>query len=82
MKKLTDKKIKFVQKIVEGKSHREAYKIAYNTSKMKDETIDKRASELFCEPEVSEYYEELHNKVIYEAEEEAIVTAKEVLTEQ
>ena len=49
MKKLTDKKIKFVQKIVEGKSHREAYKIAYNTSKMKDETIDKRASELFCE---------------------------------
>lgn len=81
LKKLTDKKMKFVHAILDGKSHREAYKGAFNTSRMRDETIDKRANELFYSEEVKEYYESLHTRVIREAEEEAIVTAKEVLSE-
>ena len=57
---LTPKQEKFIQGIVSGKlSQRDAYKQAYNTSRMKDETIDKRASELFNNREVKGRYKAL-----------------------
>jgi len=79
--KLTDKQEKFVLGLIEGKSQREAYKAAYNTSKMKDKTIDERASRLFNECKVNARYNELHDRLVNEAADEAIVTGKEVLKE-
>lgn len=43
---LTPKQEAYVQGLISGLSQRAAYKQAYNTARMKDETIDKRASEL------------------------------------
>jgi hypothetical protein len=52
-----------VQRLIEGYSQREAYKFAYEASNMKNETIDKRASELFSKGEIKGRYEELKNEL-------------------
>lgn len=70
---LTVKQEKFVQNIVSGMSQRQAYKDAYNAEKMKDETIDVRACELFNEGKIKVRYQELMKKL----EDEAIMTARE-----
>ena len=59
---LTTKQEIFVQRLIEGYSQREAYKFAYEASNMKDETIDKRASELFSKGEIKGRYQELLNE--------------------
>ena len=59
---LTTKQEIFVQRLIEGNSQREAYKFAYEADNMKDETIDKRASELFSKGEIKGRYEELLNE--------------------
>ena len=73
MSDLTPKQEKFVQALIAGKSQREAYKQAYNAANMKDETIDKRASELFSKGAVKGRYqellEELRKKALYTREE-------------
>ena len=57
---LTPKQEKFVQGIVSGKlSQREAYKQAYNTTKMKDKTIDNNAYKLMQNNEVLTRYNTL-----------------------
>lgn len=57
---LTPKQEKFVQGIVSGKlSQREAYKQAYNATKMKDETIDNNAYKLMQNNEVLTRYNTL-----------------------
>ena len=70
---LTTKQEIFVQRLIEGNSQREAYKFAYDAENMKDETIDKRASELFSKGEIKGRYEELLNehkqKALYTREE-------------
>ena len=70
---LTIKQEIFVQRLIEGYSQREAYKFAYEADNMKDETIDKRASELFSKGEIKGRYEELLNehkqKALYTREE-------------
>ena len=60
---LTTKQEIFVQRLIEGYSQREAYKFAYEASNMKNETIDKRASELFSKGEIKGRYEELRNEL-------------------
>ena len=60
---LTTKQEIFVQRLIEGYSQREAYKFAYESSNMKNETIDKRASELFSKGEIKGRYEELKNEL-------------------
>lgn len=70
---LTAKQEKFVQNLVKGMSQREAYKNSYNAVNMKDETIDNNASKLFKNNEISTRY----NELIKEAEDKAIMTAKE-----
>ena len=60
---LTTKQEVFVQKLIEGCSQRESYKFAYNANNMKNETIDKRASELFSKGEIKGRYEELKNEL-------------------
>ena len=70
---LTSKQEKFIQALVAGKSQREAYKEAYNAAKMKDKTIDERASVLFKNDKVKTRYNELleehKNKALYTREE-------------
>lgn len=70
---LTPKQEKFIQGVVSGLSQREAYKQAYNATKMKTETIDKKASELFSKGEIRGRYEELLN----EFKEKALYTREE-----
>ena len=72
MSDLTPKQEKFVQALIAGKSQREAYKEAYNATNMKDETIDKRACELFAKGSIKGRYqellEELEKKALYTRE--------------
>ena len=70
---LTPKQELFVQNLVKGMSQREAYKNSYNAKNMKDEVIDNNASTLFKNNEISIRYKEL----IKEADDKAIMTAKE-----
>lgn len=76
---LTKKQEKFVQELVKGKSQREAYKSAYNTANMKDSTIDKRASELLKDGEITGRYEELIKKSVEKTEWEATEVRKEII---
>lgn len=73
MEKLTIKQEKFVQNLLKGMSQREAYKNSYDASNMKNETIDRRASELFKNGKVKARYEELNKR----AENKAIMSAIE-----
>ena len=61
--KLTPKQEKFVICLINGLSQRQSYKVAYNADNMKNETIDKRASELFSKGEIKGRYEELKNEL-------------------
>lgn len=70
---LTIKQEKFVQNLINGMSQREAYKNSYNASKMKDKTIDDKASLLFKQEEIRARYEELAKKL----EDQSIMSAKE-----
>ena len=56
---LTLKQEMFVQKLIEGCSQREAYKMAYEADNMKNETIDSKASILFKTEKIRARYEEL-----------------------
>ena len=75
MKKLTTKQEQFVLKLVEGMTKTDAYKAVYNASKMKDKTVNKRASELFNKPEIQARYEEL----MQEAKEMSIWTLEQAI---
>lgn len=81
LSKLTDKQEKFVQELIKGKSQREAYKTAYPKCKARDKTVDEKASKLFNMDKVRTRYDKIHDRLIQEAEDECIVTAKEVLRE-
>lgn len=82
MVKLTDNQEKFVQELIKGKSQREAYKSAYpKSTKWTDNAIDSRASRLFKSDKVLTRYNELHDRLIKESEDECIVSAKEVIRE-
>ena len=59
---LTTKQEVFVQKLIEGCSQRESYKFAYNANNMKNETIDKRAYELFNKENIQLRYKQLINE--------------------
>lgn len=79
--KLTDKQEKFILELLKGKSQREAYKSAYPRCKATDNAIDVNACKLFNSTKVLLRYNELHDRLLKEAEDETIVTAKEVLKE-
>ena len=71
--KLTLKQEKFVQNLIEGQTQREAYKNSYNAEKMKDETIDSKASNLFKVDKIRARYDELLGKL----EKKTIMNAQE-----
>ena len=73
MSNLTPKQEKFVQALIAGKRQREAYKEAYNATRMKDATIDSKAYLLFNKDYIRARYNELleehKNKALYTREE-------------
>jgi phage terminase small subunit len=78
--KLTQQQEIFVQELIKCKSQREAYKIAYPKSKYwKDNTIDARACKLFNSYKVNTRYNELRERLTKYLEDEAIITAGEVI---
>lgn len=81
MAKLTDNQERFVQELIKGKSQREAYRTAYPKCKATDKTVDEKASKLFKVDKVRTRYDEIHDRLVQEAEDECIVNAKEVLRE-
>ena len=78
---LTLKQEAFVQGLIAGKSQREAYREAYDATRMKDKTVDETASKLLKNPKVAARYEELQGRLKEESAAAAIATAKEVLEE-
>ena len=60
-------------------SQREAYKNSYNASNMKDNTIDRKAYEVFGKDYVRARYNELKGKVMKKAEEKFELDAIEIL---
>ena len=75
MGNLTPKQEKFVCNLVKGMSQREAYKNSYSASKMKDNTIDRKAYELSSKGYIRTRYKELVEK----AQDEAIISRKDLL---
>ncbi|MDD4566189.1 MAG: terminase small subunit [Eubacteriales bacterium] len=79
---LTAKQEKFVQGLIEGKSQRESYRAAYPASvKWLDKSVDEKASTMMKNVKVLSRYEALHGRLIKEAEDDCIITAKQVLQE-
>ena len=78
---LTHKQEKFILAVVEGMTQADAYRHAYDTSKMTDKTIHERASVLMNNSKVRTRYNELMDKVKNRLEEKAIVTVEEVVKE-
>ncbi len=60
---LTPKQESFAQAVASGKTQADAYRAAFNASKMKAETIQKRASELMARGEVRGRVKDLIAKV-------------------
>ena len=60
---LTPKQEKFVNCIIEGMSQADAYRSAYNTSRMADKTIHESASKLMADPKISARVAELREKM-------------------
>ncbi|MCP4392879.1 MAG: hypothetical protein GY804_01200 [Alphaproteobacteria bacterium] len=82
MKKLTDKQEAFVQALlIPNTSQREAYKKAYNASRMKDGTIDNKASLLLKKEQIRARYDQLRDRLVHKAEDKAIITALGLLTD-
>lgn len=59
MSKLTTKQELFVQNLVAGQSQRQAYRQAYKTDRMSEQSIDVQASKLIKDPKVTLRYREL-----------------------
>ena len=75
--KLTIKQEKFAQGLFAGLSQREAYKQAYNASRMKDNTIDKNAYTLANDTKITTRLE----KLTEELKQRNMVTVERVLQE-
>ena len=79
---LTVKQEKYVQELLKGKSQREAYKIAYPSSrKWKDNVVDVRACELLKHSKVSVRYAKLREEREAEHKAKALYTLEEAVTD-
>ena len=61
---LTAKQEKFVQGIIDGMSQADAYRSAYDTSRMSDKTVYEKASRMMADDKIRARLEELRNKMI------------------
>ena len=75
MAKLTPKQEAFCQAICDGKNQSEAYRLVYNTEKMKDETVQNSAHKLIHNGEITARIKELRGKL----QERVLITREDVL---
>ena len=61
---LTAKQEKFVQGIIDGMSQADAYRSAYDTSRMSDKTVYEKASRMMSDDKIRARLEELRDKMI------------------
>lgn len=66
-----------MQNLVSGMSQREAYKGAYNATNMQDNTIDRKAYELFTK----DYIKARYNELIEEHKQKALYTREEAVND-
>jgi phage terminase small subunit len=78
-KPLTDKQEKFVLGVSQGMTQADAYRQAYNASKMTDKSIHELASKLMTNTKIKSRFEELRGKVVERMEKKAIVTIEGLL---
>lgn len=71
----------FVENLIRGMSQREAYRNAYPKCKASDSVVDVKACKLLKMDKVWLRYTELRDRLVKEAEDEAIIEGKEVLKE-
>lgn len=64
---LTEKQETFCQKIIEGMSQADAYRAAYDTTKMTDKTVWEKASRLMADNKVKTRVKELRDKIAEES---------------
>ena len=80
-RQLTAKQEKFVLAVVEGMTQADAYRHAYDTSKMTDKSIHEKASALMANVKVRSRYNELMDKVREKLENKAICTVEGLLND-
>lgn len=73
--KYTSKEEKAINEYLKGKTKTEAYKSAYNTSRMKDKTINEYASRFFSKSKIVARVD----KLMEESNSKAVLTRKECL---
>ena len=76
---MTPKQHQFAREVVLGKSQADAYRAAYNTLKMNDNSIRREASRLMDNPNVATTVVELQQKADTAVVQERIATREEVL---
>ena len=76
---MTPKQHQFAREVVLGKSQADAYRSAYNTLKMNDNSIRREASRLMDNPNVATTVVELQQKADAAVVQERIATREEVL---
>jgi hypothetical protein len=76
---MTPKQHQFAREVVLGKSQADAYRSAYNTLKMNDNSIRREASRLMDNPKVATTVAELQQKADAAVVQERIASREEVL---
>jgi len=76
---MTPKQHQFAREVVLGKSQADAYRAAYNTLKMNDNSIRREASRLMDNPNVATTVVELQQKADTAVVQERIASREEVL---
>ena len=76
---MTPKQQRFVRAVVLGKSQADAYRSAYDTTRMNDNSIRREASRLMDNPNVATTVAELQKKADTAVVEDRIATRQEVL---
>ena len=77
---LSQNEEKYIFGLIAGKTQRQAYLAAFpNSRKWKPETVDSKACALFNTDKVQERYNDIRNRLVKEAENDAIVTVQDVL---
>lgn len=78
---LTNKQEKFIQGLLSGLSQREAYKQAYDASRMKDKTIDEVASRLLKQDKINARYSKLKQEVLNKIAKKGLINAERIISE-
>ena len=79
LKTLTHKQMKFVRELVNGKSQADAYRAAYDTSRMNANSIRREASRLMENPNIATMVERLQRKADTAVIKKRVATREEVL---